>query len=138
MYERGKGVEMDAAAALASYNKAAEQGNFLGIAFLAQLISRSAHAERAEALWERFFSALADAPEERFLAAPIGEVLHGYLAGQLRRGLEPKHVRTLKRHRNALVAHHQNLLEHAFKEEELARLAAVDAWMSTNLKGRGS
>jgi len=60
LYEHGRGVAQNAAEALASYQRAAETGNFFADAFIANLFSRTAHAEKAQRFWGRFFSQLRD------------------------------------------------------------------------------
>jgi TPR repeat protein len=131
LYQHGKGVERDVRAALVNFERAAKAGNFLGIAYLAILVGRSRRADRADALWDRFFAAFDVASSWPFAAASVGEILHRYIEEQLRLGAEPKHVDTLKRHRIDVMAHHQNVLEHARGEDRLMRLGAVSAWISS-------
>jgi TPR repeat protein len=99
LYQHGKGVERDPKAAMANFSQAAKAGNWLGVAYLAILVGRSRQADRAEALWDRFFVALDGASSWPFAATSAGEILHRYIEEQLRLGAEPKHLEALKRHR---------------------------------------
>ena len=72
IYEYGKGAPQSATEALRSYREAAEAGNFLALAFMAKLISRTQHAPKAEPFWRKFFRALEADPEPTFLAASPG------------------------------------------------------------------
>jgi TPR repeat protein len=48
--QQGKGTARDPKAALKNYLAAAKAGNFVALAFLANLLSRSSHLEKADAL----------------------------------------------------------------------------------------
>src|SRR4051794_23916541 len=63
LQEYGKGTDCDPRAAIRSYQAAAKAGNFHAFAFLAQLLSRTTHLEKAEAVWARFFDALDLSPD---------------------------------------------------------------------------
>jgi Sel1 repeat len=132
LHEYGKGTSQDAAAALASYQKAAAAGNFFAHAFIAKLLSRTPHAEKADLFWQRFFLALEDEPEPPFLADTPGGHIHAYLTAQLRRGRAPEHLDVIRQHRNEIIAHHQQLLEHAHSPEQLDRLDVVADWLKAN------
>jgi TPR repeat protein len=132
LHEYGKGTERDASAALGCYRRAVETGNFFGFAFLAKLLSRSAHTAIAQGLWDRFFSALEANPEPGFLAATPGELLHQYIATCLRVGLDPQHADTLRKYRVAIIGYHQQLLEHT-TDTELDRMEIVSKWMYLHL-----
>ena len=103
-------------AALKSYAAAVRSGNFFALAYLAQLLSRSSHLEKADALWKRFFAALEVNADPGLSCASRGELLHDYIATQLRLGLDPGHKEMLNRYRIEIVAHHQQMLEHAFDD----------------------
>lgn len=133
MHENGIGVPQSAAEALVSYQRAAERGNFLALAFIAKLLSRTVHALRANAFWEQFLTALDAQPDRKFLAESMGGVLHSYIEMQLRAGAEPKHLGTLRVYRTEIVSRHQQLLEHATSDERLARLEDVGNWLVANL-----
>jgi TPR repeat protein len=109
LQENGKGTHADPNAALKNYTKAAKDGNFFALAFLAKLLARSSHLEEAEVAWGKFFAALAASPEPTFLAASRGELLHSYIATQLRLGLAPGHAEALHQYRTEIVGHHQRL-----------------------------
>jgi hypothetical protein len=111
---------------------AAKAGNFFALAFLAKLLSRSAHLEKAEDAWRKFFAALAANPEPGFFAASRGELLHDYIATQLRLGLDPQHKTTLLRYRLEIVGHHQRKLERV-PAEHFERLRGVSKWVELNL-----
>ena len=130
--EYGKGTSRDPIAALKSYAQAAKAGNFFALAFLAKLLSRSSHLEKAEDAWNKFFVALAAKPEPGFLAATRGELLHDYIATQLRLGLDPQHKATLLRYQLEIVGHHQRRLEHA-PAEHFERLRGISKWVELNL-----
>jgi TPR repeat protein len=133
LHEYGKGTERNANAAVVSYRTAIEAGNFFGFAFLANLVSRSSNKTRAQALWDRFISSLEATPKPGFLAATPGELLHKYIATQLRLGLDPKHAATLRQHRTAIIGYHQQLLEHTSDDKSLDRLKAISTWMHLHL-----
>ena len=57
--EYGKGTKANPNDALVSYLKAAKAGDFLAYAFMAKLISKTAHYSKAEPFWRKFFDALA-------------------------------------------------------------------------------
>src|SRR3984893_3727080 len=99
LHEYGKGTERDTSAALVSYRTAVEAGNFFGFAFLAKLVSAVSQNAKTQALWDRFIAALEANPDPGFLAATPGELLHQYIATQLRNGLDPKHAPTLRQYR---------------------------------------
>lgn len=126
------GTSQDARLAIRSYRAAAEHGNFLGLAYLAKLLSRTRHVERAEVLWDRFFERRAEDPHPTFLAAAPGELMHDYIKGQLRYWLDPAHLDVLRARRREVAAHHQQVLEHAL-EAQLLPLKAVGKWISVNL-----
>jgi TPR repeat protein len=132
LQENGKGTDADPDAALKNYARAAKEGNFFALAFLAKLLSRSSHLEKAEVAWSKFFAALVARPEPTFLSASRGELLHSYIATQLRLGIEPGNLKTLHQYRMEIVGHHQRLLE-AVTEERLERLRGVSGWMELNL-----
>jgi TPR repeat protein len=89
LQEHGKGTARNSNAAVRSYIAAAKAGNFFGLAYLAKLLSRSSHLEKAADVWSCFFSALADNPEPRFVASTRGELLHSYTDTQLGLGNRP-------------------------------------------------
>jgi TPR repeat protein len=130
--EHGKGTARNANAALNSYAAAVKANNFFGMAFMAKLLSRSSHLEKAEKLWVRFFAALTANPQASFPSASRGEVLYDYISSQLRLGLEPQHRDTLLRYRLEIAAHHQRLLEHS-AAAKLERLGGVFGWIESNL-----
>jgi hypothetical protein len=68
LQENGKGTARNPNAAVRSYIAAAQAGNFFGLAYLAKLLSRASHLEKAADIWSRFFAALAANPEPRFVA----------------------------------------------------------------------
>lgn len=129
--EHGKGTPRDASAALKSYAAAVKADNFFGMAFMAKLLSRSSHIEKAEKLWASFFAALTANSQAIFPCANRGELLHDYIWSQLRVGLEPQH-RDLLQYRLEIAAHHQQLLEHS-STDELERLGGVFRWIELNL-----
>jgi hypothetical protein len=133
LHEYGKGTERNASAALGCYRTAVEAGNFFGFAFLANLVFRSSHNARAQALWDHFIAALEANPEPGFLAATPGELLHQYIATHLRLGLDPQHAATLRQYRVAIIGYHQQLLEHTNADEELDCLETVSKWMHLHL-----
>jgi hypothetical protein len=121
-------------AALVSYRTAVEAGNFFGFAFLANLVSRGSDNARARrALWDRFIAALEANPDSGFLAATPGELLHQYIATQVRHGFDPQHAATLRQYREAIIGYHQQLLEHTNADEELDCLEIVSKWMHLHL-----
>jgi len=132
LQQQGKGTPRDLDAALKSYLAAAKAGNIVAFAFLAKLLSRSSHLEKADALWNRFFAALNADREHIFLAAGRGELLHDYITNQLQLGLEPGHMEMLQRHRIEIAGHHQLLLEHA-PVDNLDRLGGAMKWIKLNL-----
>jgi TPR repeat protein len=127
--EHGKGTDQNPLAAIKSYQEAVRAGNFFGLAYLAKLLSRSSHKEKAEELWTRFFKALEGQPEPGFACATRGEVLHDYIVLQLRLGLEPNHMAILTAYRFEIIGHHQQVLEHV-TDEMLDRLDAVSDWIA--------
>jgi TPR repeat protein len=132
LQEHGKGTVQDPGAAARSYIAAAKAGNFFGLAYLAKLLSRSSHLEKAADIWSRFFAALAANPEPRFVVSTPGELLHSYIDTQLRLGLEPAHKDVLQLHRLEIVGHHQRFLEVAV-EGQFQRLEDVSEWIRVNL-----
>lgn len=130
--EYGKGTGRDLGGALRSYRAAAKAGNALALAFLAKLLSRSSHLDRANNLWRRFFADLHTIPENGFLVASRGELLHDYIISQLRLGLEPEHKETLRRYKFEIAGHHQRLIENS-PPDELDNLAGVMRWINLNL-----
>lgn len=132
LQQHGKGTARDADAALKSFHAVAKAGNFVALAFLAKLLSRSSHLEKADALWDRFFAKLDTIPEHGFRAAGRGELLHDYISTQLRLGLEPGHMDVLRRYRIEIAGHHQQLLEHS-AVENLDRLGGAMNWITLNL-----
>ena len=132
LQQQGKGTARDPSAALKTYLTAAKTGNFVALAFLAELLSQTRHLERAEALWDRFFAKLEAAPEHAFIVAGRGELLHDYIITQLRLGFEPGHMEVLRRYRVEIAGHHQRLLEHA-PVDTLDRLGGVMKWIEINL-----
>jgi hypothetical protein len=106
LQQQGKGTTRDLSAALKAYLAAANAGNFVALAFLARLLSRSAHLERANALWGQFFAKLETSPEHAFLVVERGELLHDYITTQLQLGFEPAHMEVLRRHRVEIAGHH--------------------------------
>jgi hypothetical protein len=131
-HERGKGTPTNAFAALKSYLAAANAGNIAALAFVAKLLSRSTQLERSEILWNRFFAKLDTVAEHEFLAAGRGELLHDYIVSQLRLGLEPGHMESLRRHRIEIAGFHQQLLEHA-PLDKLDKLGGAMKWIELNL-----
>jgi TPR repeat protein len=132
LQENGKGTAQDPIAAIGNYLKAAKKGNFFGLAFLAKMLSKSKYLEKADDLWERFFAALKANPDQKFLVASRGEVLHDYISTQLRLGFDPRFRKVLQEYRLEIVGHHQRLLEHA-TIERLERLEGVSKWIEFNL-----
>ena len=132
LQQQGKGTPRDANAAVESYQAAVKAGNYVALAFLAKLLSRSSHLEKADALWDRFFAKLDAIPEDGFRAAGRGELLHDYITTQLRLGLEPGHREVLQRYRMEVAGHHQHLLEHA-RVDSLDRLDGTMTWIKSNL-----
>jgi TPR repeat protein len=130
--EHGKGTARDPKATLKSYSVAANAGNFYALAFLAKLLSRTSHLDKAEVVWGRFFAALAANPEPGFYAASPGELLHEYVSTQLSLGLDPLHRDTLKLYRLEIAGYHQQLLEHA-AGNQFERLGGVLKWIELNL-----
>lgn len=49
--ESGKGIKSNPNDAIVSYLKSAKAGNFLAYAFIAKLISRTAHYAKGEPVW---------------------------------------------------------------------------------------
>ena len=132
LQESGKGIERDPNAALKSYAEAAKAHNYYALAFIAKLLARSSHLEKAEAIWRRFFVALAENPEPGFFAATRGELLHDYIATQLRLGLDPAHRDMLQLYRLEIAGHHQLTLEKA-DGTQIKRLERVSKWIELNL-----
>ena len=132
LQEYGKGTPSNPSEALESYKAAARYGNFFAFAYLAQLLSRTTHLEKADALWKRFFAALEFNPAPVFLSASRGELLHDYIVTQLRLGLNPSYQETLKRYRLDIVAYHQQMLEHT-RDENLERMERAAEWIELNL-----
>jgi TPR repeat protein len=132
LLERGKGTQQDVAKALKAYQQAAKAGNFFALAFAAQLVSRSAHSAKANDLWGRFFENFNTNPDASFKSASRGELLHDYIKTQLRLGLEPQHLRTLKQYRLEIVGHHQQMLEYA-AERQFGTLEEISNWIKLNL-----
>jgi TPR repeat protein len=58
LQEHGKGTARDLNAAVRSYLAAAKEGNFFAFAYLARMLSRSSHLEKAAHIGSRFFVAL--------------------------------------------------------------------------------
>jgi TPR repeat protein len=132
LQEHGKGTARDPNAAVRSYIAATKHGNFFAFAYLARMLSRSSHLDKAASVWNRFFSSLAASPEPRFLASTRGELLHSYIDTQLRLGLEPQHKDVLQLYRLEIAGHHQRLLEVAVKRQ-FERLEGVSNWIRLNL-----
>jgi hypothetical protein len=132
LQQQGKGTARDPSAALQSYLAAAKAGNFVALAFLANLLSRSSQLERANDLWDRFFAKLMANPEHAFIVAGRGELLHDYITTQLQIGFEPEHMEMLRQHQVEIAGHHQRLLEHA-PVDKLDRLAGAMKWIEMNL-----
>jgi TPR repeat protein len=132
LQQQGKGTVRDPSAALKNYIAATKAGNFIALAFLANLLSRSSHLEKADALWNRFFKKLEANPEHAFTVAGRGELLHDYITAQLQLGFEPQHMEVLRKHRVEIAGHHQRLLEHA-PVDKLDRLAGAMKWIEMNL-----
>jgi hypothetical protein len=122
----------DPSAALKNYIAATKAGNFIALAFLANLLSRSSHLEKANALWGRFFVKLEANPEHAFMVAGRGELLHDYITTQLQLGFEPEHMEVLRQHRVEIAGHHQRLLEHA-PADKLDGLGGAMKWIEMNL-----
>ena len=97
LQQQGKGTPSDPSAALKNYIAATKAGNFVALAFLANLLSRSSQLEKADALWDRFFKKLEANPEHAFIVAERGELLHDYITTQLQLGFEPEHMEVLRR-----------------------------------------
>jgi Sel1 repeat len=132
LQQQGKGTVRDPSAALKNYTAASKAGNFVALAFLANLLSRSSHLERANALWDRFFAKLKANPGYAFIVAERGELLHDYITTQLQLGFEPEHLEVLRQHRVEIAGHHQRLLEHA-PFHKLDRLGGAMKWIEINL-----
>jgi hypothetical protein len=132
LQQQGKCTARDPSAALKNYIAAAKAGNFVALAFLANLLSRSSHLEKADALWGRFFKKLEANPEHAFTVAGRGELLHDYITTQLQLGFEPEHMEVLRQHRVEIAGHHQRLLEHS-PVDKLDRLGGAMKWIETNL-----
>ena len=132
LQQQGKGTARDPSAALQSYLAAAKAGNFVALAFSANLLSRSSHLEKADALWDRFFKKLKANPEHASVVAGRGELLHDYMTTQLQLGFEPEHMEVLRQHRVEIAGHHQLLLEHV-PADRLDRLRATMTWIEMNL-----
>jgi TPR repeat protein len=132
LQQQGKGTARDPSGALRTYLAAAKAGNFVALAFLAELLSRSTHLEGASALWGKFFAKLKANPEHAFIVVERGELLHDYITSQLQLGFEPGHMDVLRRHRVEIAGHHQRLLEHA-PVGKLDRLGSTMKWIETNL-----
>lgn len=130
--EYGKGTARDLKAALQNYLKAAKSGNYCAHAFLAIMLSRGSQLEASSKQWNLFFIAFESNPDATFQVASRGELLHDYIAAQLRLGFEPEHLGILERYRLEIVGHHQQLLEHA-SEQALDIHEPVSKWMETNL-----
>jgi TPR repeat protein len=132
LQQQGKGTARNPKAALKNYLAAAKAGNFAALAFLANLLSRSSHLEKADALRDRFFAKLEADPEHAFIVAERGELLHDYITTQLQLGFEPEHLEVLRQHRIEIAGHHQRLLEHA-TVDRLDRLGGAMKWIEMNL-----
>jgi TPR repeat protein len=132
LQQQGKGTAHNLSAALRTYLAAAKAGNFVALAFLAELLSRSTHLERANTLWDEFFAKLEANPGHAFIVAERGELLHDYITTQLQLGFEPGHMEVLRRYRVEIAGHHQRLLEHA-PVGKLDRLGGTMKWIETNL-----
>jgi len=134
LHEHGKGVAQNAAEALASYQRAAEAGNFLANAFIALLLARTNHAEKAGRFWGRFFSRLRDDPNPEFLAESVGGLIHSYIRAQLRIGADPEHLDLIRDHWREVVSYHQRVLEHAHSDEALDQLERMGNWLVRHLR----
>jgi TPR repeat protein len=132
LQEHGKGTARDAHAAVKSYIAAAKAGDFFALAYLAKLLSRGSHLEKAASVLNRFFAALAANPEPRFVASSRPELLHSYIDTQLKLGLEPEHKDVLQLYRLEIAGHHQRLLEVGV-EERFESLEHVSEWILLNL-----
>jgi Sel1 repeat len=132
LQQQGKGTARDPSAALKNYLAAAKAGNFVALAFLTNLLSRSSHLEKANALWDRFFAKLTANPEQAFIVAGRGELLHDYITTQLQLGFEPAHMEVLRQHRVEIAGHHQRIIEHT-PVNKLDRLRGTMNWIATNL-----
>jgi TPR repeat protein len=130
--ELGKGKTRDLREALKCYGSAARAGNYYALAYAAQMLCRGPALDKAEQLWEQFFRALAAKPEPGFKSASRGELLFAYIRSQLRVGLQPLHLDILERYRLEIVAHYQQLLEHA-RLSQFDNLEAVSNWIEVNL-----
>jgi TPR repeat protein len=132
LLEYGKGTKANPNDALVSYLKAAKAGNFLAYAFIAKLISKTAHYSKAEPFWRKFFDALALDPDPKFLSERPGGLIHAYLEVQLSLGQMPAYVDLVREHQMDVIVHHMQLLEHASSDERLHRLDQVSKWMDQN------
>ncbi len=137
LYEMGRGTERDPALALASYQQAIEAGSFLGHGFIAKFLSTTAHPEKADGFWAKFFAALRRDPTPTFTAESPAALIYAYLDGELRAGREPNHLDQVRRYRRELVSHHMGLLENTFALERLTELEVVGGWLATNLPKEG-
>jgi Sel1 repeat len=134
LYEHGRGVAQNAAEALASYQRAAETGNFFADAFIANLFSRTAYAEKAQRFWGRFFGQLRGDPDPNFVAESVGGLIHSYIRAQLRMGTEPDHRDIIRDHWQEIVSYHQKVLEHGHSDEGLDQLEQVGNWLVRQLR----
>jgi TPR repeat protein len=135
LLEYGKGTKANPNDAIVSYLKAAKAGNFLAYAFIAKLISRTVHYEKAEPFWRKFVDGLAADPNPRFLAERPGGLIHAYLEAQLSLGQTPGYINLVREHQMDVIVHHMRLLEHASSDERLHRLDQVSKWMDKNFVG---
>jgi TPR repeat protein len=134
LQEHGKGTEQSAAEALASYQRAAKAGNFLAYAYIGKLLTRTQHAGKADRSWSKFFAILELNPKHEFVADTPGGLIHDYIESQLRLGVEPNYIQTIRQFRNDVVARNQQLLEHASSPNRLERIGAVTDWLIANLR----
>jgi len=61
-------------------------------------------------------------------------LIHDYIESQLRLGVEPNYIQTIRQFRNDVVARNQQLLEHASSPNRLERIGAVTDWLIANLR----
>jgi hypothetical protein len=132
LQQQGKGTARDPSAASRATSRRRRPGNFVALAFLAQLLSQTRHLEKANALWGRFFAKLDATPRYAFNVAGRGELLYDYITTQLQLGFEPEHIDVLRRHRVEIAGHHQRLLEHV-PADRLDRLGSAMKWIEMNL-----
>ncbi len=67
------------------------------------------------------------------MAETLGGLIHAYIEVELGFGREAKHLDVIQRHREAIIARHQHILEHPMPPDRLDRIEVVGEWMGRHL-----